>query len=135
VVIVADSSAWIELFRDTGSPAANTLERRLDDGSTIAVTEVIAMELLAGTGSARAWTALREHLLAFPVLRLRGLVGYERAAELFRRCRLGGETVRKLTDCLVAVPVIEAGATLLTADRDFEVLARHTPLRLEPLDA
>jgi predicted nucleic acid-binding protein len=38
-----------------------------------------------------------------------------------------------MTDCLVAVPTIEAGATLLHADRDFDALARHTPLRLEPV--
>jgi hypothetical protein len=31
------------------------------------------------------------------------------------------------------VPVIEAGATLLHNDADFEVLARHSPLRLEPV--
>ena len=32
-----------------------------------------------------------------------------------------------------AVPAIRADATLLHADRDFETLARHTPLRLEPV--
>jgi len=40
---------------------------------------------------------------------------------------------RETPDCLVAVPAIEAGATVLAADRDFEILARHTPLRLEPI--
>jgi predicted nucleic acid-binding protein len=42
-------------------------------------------------------------------------------------------TVRFLTDCLVAVPAIRAGATLLHADRDFDHLARISELCIEPL--
>jgi predicted nucleic acid-binding protein len=68
------------------------------------------------------------------MLPLSGLRDFEHAAALYRSCRTAGETVRKLSDCLVAVPTIRAGATLLHADRDFDVLARHTPLRLEPLE-
>ena len=42
---------------------------------------------------------------------------------LYRRCRAGGETVRKLSDCLIAAVALRHGA-------DFEVIARHTPLRV-----
>ena len=38
------------------------------------------------------------------------------------------------TVSLVAVPAILAGAPVLHADRDFDVLARHTPLEVVPLD-
>jgi predicted nucleic acid-binding protein len=131
-VIVADSSAWIELFRKSGSPVHHRFRALLEGGADLAVTEVVVMELLAGARSESADT-IRTHLVAFPLLTLRGLDGFERAAELFRTCRDAGETIRRTIDCLVAVPVIEAAATLLTADRDFEILARHTPLRLEPV--
>lgn len=57
----------------------------------------------------------------------------EAAAELYRRCRLAGRTVRKMTDCLIAVSTISAGATLLHRDADFDTLAAHTPLRPQPL--
>ncbi len=50
-----------------------------------------------------------------------------------RACRSGGETIRKMADCLVAVPVIEAGASLLHHDGDFDALARHSALRVEPV--
>jgi hypothetical protein len=33
------------------------------------------------------------------------------------------------------MPAIDADATVLAADRDFEVLARHTSLRLEAVAA
>jgi predicted nucleic acid-binding protein len=132
-VIVVDSSAWIELVRGSGSPISERLSELLRERADLAITEVVMMEVLAGARSRAHARQLRGRLLAFPVLRLRGLIDYEAAAELYRLCRAAGETIRKLTDCLIAIPTIEAGATLLQSDRDFDILARHTPLRLEPV--
>jgi predicted nucleic acid-binding protein len=134
-LVVVDTSAWVELFRNTGSPVALRLEGLLRARAEIAVTEMIVFELLAGTRGEVELQALRARLAALPMLVLAGLADFEAAAALYRACRRGGETVRVLADCLVAVPVIRAGATLLAADRDFEALARHSPLRLEPVAA
>jgi predicted nucleic acid-binding protein len=38
--------------------------------------------------------------------------------------------VRRLIDCLIAATAIAADVPVLHADEDFDVLARHTPLRL-----
>jgi predicted nucleic acid-binding protein len=132
-VIAVDTSAWIEFLRGTGSPVHFTLSSLIREGARLAVTEVVVAELLAGARSGHDAGELRARLLSLRILRLRGLPGYEAAAELYRACRAAGDTLRGITDCLVAVPVIEAGATLLQLDRDFEILARHTRLRLEPL--
>ena len=130
-LIVVDSSAWIEYQRATGSLVHRALRRLLLERARIAVTEVIVMEVLAGTIRPREAIAIG----GFEVLPLRGLADFEHAAALYRTCRAAGDAIRELTDCLIAVPTIRAGATLLHADRDFDVLARHTPLRLEPLVA
>jgi hypothetical protein len=50
---------------------------------------------------------------------------------MYRICRRNGETVRKLIDCLIASITIRTGLSILHADADFEVLARHTDLRYE----
>ncbi len=55
---------------------------------------------------------------------------YEDAADLYRACRRAGETVRTLTDCLVAALAIRTGAAVLHADEDFAAIARHTALGL-----
>lgn len=93
------------------------------------------MELLAGARSQTEQRELRERLVSLPLLRLEGLDAYEAAAALYRACRSAGETPRQLADCLVAVPVIEAGADLLHADADFDLIARHTELRIHPASA
>jgi hypothetical protein len=131
-VILVDTSAWVELLRDTGHPAHVTLTRHLEDRRSIAIAEPIIMELLAGTRSRREHDRMRSRLLGFPLLRLHGLPDFERAAEIYRICRAKGGTVRKLIDCLIAVLAIRERATLLHNDRDFDTIARYTALRLEP---
>lgn len=85
------------------------------------------MEILAG---ARDPAKTQRFLRGFTMLRLHGLADFEQAARLYRMCREAGETIRKLSDCLVAVPAMRAGAHVLHADRDFDAIARHSPLEV-----
>lgn len=132
-MIVVDTSAWVELLRATGSAVHHTLRSFVAAQAELAVTEMVVCELLAGARDERHREELAEDLLAYPVLPLGGLAGFEAAARLWYDARRRGVTPRVLADCLVAVPVIEAGATLLHADRDFDLLARMSDLRIEPV--
>ncbi len=132
-MIVADTSAWIEFLRGTAHPVATALTTLLEREADVAITEVIAMELLAGARAGEPARSLRGQLLAFPVLRLEGLADFEEAAGIYRECRDAGEMlVGSLSDCLIAVPTIRAGAQLLHNDRDFAAIARHSRLKLHP---
>lgn len=129
-MIVVDTSAWVELLRGTGSPVHRRLGAALRAREDVCVTEVVVAEILAGARNERQADELRNTLLGFTLLPLRGLEGFERAAALYRSCRAAGETLRSIGDCLVAAPAIEAGIPVLHADRDFATLARHTPLEV-----
>lgn len=131
-MIVVDTSAWIELLRRTHSPVDRRLTALLHADADLAVTEVVVMEVLAGARTEQHRDELRSRLAAYPVLSLRGLRGFEQAADLYRTARRHGVTVRALADCLVAVPCMAAGASLLHADRDFDELARVSDLVVEP---
>jgi predicted nucleic acid-binding protein len=133
-VIVPDSSVWIEFFRATGSPMHLTARRIIEEGTEIGTTEVVVMEVLAGARNERDLRRLRSVFVHLPILQLEGLVDFEEGAALFRTCRRAGETIRKLTDCLIAAPVIRADAELLHNDADFDAIARHSDLRIHPLD-
>lgn len=130
-MILVDTSAWIELIRTTGHPAHVTLRHHLQRHAPIATSEPVIMELLAGVATAAERSKLRARLMALPRLTVRGLADFEAAADLYRACRSRGATVRKLVDCLIAAVAIRERATLLHNDRDFDVLARHTRLRIE----
>jgi predicted nucleic acid-binding protein len=128
LVIVVATSAWVETLRATASPVDNALSGLLAAGADLAVTEVVVLELLAGAGSERRRRLIRDRLLAFPVLGLDGLRGYEGAADLWRTCRSAGESGVGLAHCLVALPAIAAGAPVLHHDPAFTALAATTAL-------
>jgi len=126
-MIMVDTSAWIEFLRDTGSSACEQVEKALDD--EIAISDPIRMEVLAGARNEQHLTQLRGLLARCTQVQAQS-IDYENAAILYRRCRTKGETVRKLVDCLIAAIAIRQNLPLLHQDVDFEVLERHTDLRL-----
>jgi predicted nucleic acid-binding protein len=129
-VILADTSAWVEFLRGTGSAAQRRLGAALREGSDLACTDVVVMEVLGGARDAPHGNRLRRLLYGQEFLAVEGPSDYESAAGLYRSCRAGGETPRGFTDCLIAAVAIRNDAEVLSADTDFAVIARHTPLRL-----
>ena len=127
-MILIDTSAWIEFLRDTGSSVCERVDELLD--TELATCHPVRMEVLAGARDERHLDRLRR-LLARATLIGTEPGDYEAAAALYRTCRAGGDTVRRLIDCLIAATAIRADLALLHADADFERLARHTPLRLD----
>lgn len=125
-MILIDTSAWIEFLRDTGSRTAGTVEQLLSDD--LATCGVVRMELLAGARDEAHLLQLRRLLAMATDLRIMA-EDYETAAALYRRCRINGETVRRLTDCLIAAIAIRNDTPLLHRDQDFSALARATALR------
>lgn len=124
-MILIDTSAWIEFLRDTDSPACRRVDELLD--SAIATCHPICMEVLAGARDEQHLDGLRRLLARATILPTDDL-DYEGAAALYRTCRRGGDTVRRLMDCLIATIAIRADVPVLHADRDFDTLARHTDL-------
>jgi predicted nucleic acid-binding protein len=64
-----------------------------------------------------------------------GSEDYETAAALYRTCRRGGDTVRKLIDCLIGAVALREGVPILHADADFDALARQARVRIHPTSA
>lgn len=106
------------------------LRELIQRDQNVAITEVILMELLAGARSGPAVRDLRARLLSFRLLPLEGLADFEEAALIYRACRDAGETLSSLSDCLIVVPVVRAGASLLHNDGEFNVIARHSALKI-----
>jgi predicted nucleic acid-binding protein len=127
-MILIDTSAWIEFLRDTGNAVCDHVDRLL--AAEIATCDPIRMEVLAGARSDEHLRDLRGLLARASTIPTEP-TDYEDAAALYRTCRRGGETVRKLIDCLIAAVAINADVPVLHADHDFDVLARHTRLRVE----
>jgi predicted nucleic acid-binding protein len=127
-VILVDTSAWVEFLRGTGSGTCDRVDQLL--AADIATCDPIRMEVLAGARDDGHLTNLRRLLSRATVLPT-GPTDYEDAAALYRTCRRGGTTVRKLIDCLIASVAIRYDVPVLHADADFAALADHTPLTVD----
>jgi predicted nucleic acid-binding protein len=129
-VILADTSAWVEFLRRTGSPVDECIDQLLGEQGALCTTDVVVMEVLAGARDASHREQLRGLLAVCEFTPVEGLRDYEYAADLYRTCRAAGETIRALTDCLIAAVAIRTGNAILHTDSDFDALARHGPLQL-----
>jgi predicted nucleic acid-binding protein len=129
-VIVVDTSVWIDVLNDRGSPQALRCIELIRGGEPVALTDIVFTEILRGLRSEREASLVERHLRAFPILHLDGLGDFALAAALYRRARRAGVTIRKTLDCLIAAPCVRTGAPILHADADFDQLAKCTPLRV-----
>jgi predicted nucleic acid-binding protein len=126
-LILVDTSAWIEFLRDTRSPVAKAVDELI--GGDLASTDMIRMELLCGARDESHLQDLRR-LAASTTCFPTEPPDYDQAALLYRRCRESGETIRSLTDCLIAAVAVRWDLPVLQKDRDFEVLAAVAGVRL-----
>jgi predicted nucleic acid-binding protein len=117
-MILADTSAWVEYDRATGSAVHRRVVELITADVDLAVTEPVIMEVLAGARSQRRELDLRRLLLRFPLLRFDAASDFDSAARIYRRCRAAGITPRGMVDCMIAAVAWRHGAALLAQDVD-----------------
>jgi predicted nucleic acid-binding protein len=130
-VILADTSAWVEYDRATGSPAHRRLARLIEADGPVAVTEPVVMEVLAGARNEQREADLRRLLGRFDLLGFDAVTDFDGAARIYRRCRTVGVTPRGLLDCMIAAVAARAGASLLAHDVDMDRVARVIEIELD----
>jgi predicted nucleic acid-binding protein len=123
-VILADTSAWVEYDRATGSRVDQRLEELIRGDGPLAVTEPVIMEVVAGARTDEREADLRRLLLRFALLGFDAAVDFDAAVRIYRRCRRAGITPRGMVDCMIASVAHRHSATLLTADADLSRAAR-----------
>ncbi len=129
-MILVDATAWIEFLRATGSPADVRLRELVEADERLAVTDLVVMKVLAGARDDAHAEQLRRMLARCEYLPVHAPGDFERAAELYRRCRDEGAEVRRLPECVIAIVAMRCGAALLHADSDFDAIARCAPLAI-----
>ena len=128
-LILADTSAWVEYLRGTGSPENDRMRSLMTTGDLL-VTEPVLLEVLAGARDDRDWRRLRRLLGTCDFAKVDAPRDWVDAAALHRRVRLAGRTIASMLDCLVAVVALRVDAAVLHKDADFDAIARQAPLRI-----
>jgi predicted nucleic acid-binding protein len=131
-VILADTSAWVEYDRATGSPVDRRLTELIETDGQVAVTEPVVMEVLAAARDDEREAQLRRLLLRFELLNFDSVVDFDGAMRIYRRCRAAGITPRGLLDCMIAAVAWRRDAALLSHDADLDRVAGVIGIAVDP---
>jgi len=121
-MVLVDTSSWIHLLRPNGDPIVrDRVERALTEGLAC-WCPMVRLELWNGAGGEREKRVLRDLERAVPELPIDEHV-WTTACDLARKSRTAGFTV-PAPDLLMAAWARHHGASLETADRDFDPISR-----------
>lgn len=130
-MILADTSAWIEYDRATGSPVDERVTALISKDHPIVVTEPVIMEVVAGARTEAHADQLRRLLLRGGLLPFDSPTDFDAAALIYRRCRQAGITPRGMIDCMIAAVAWRHGAKLLCRDVDLQRVATVIGIELD----
>ncbi len=122
-MILADTSAWVEYDRATGSAVDQRMTELIGGAGPLAVTEPVVMEVASGARDDAREASLRRLLLRFHLLRFDAAIDFDGATRVNRSCRRAGVTPRGMVDCMIAAVALRSGATLLARDADMNRIA------------
>jgi len=128
-MVLVDTSAWIfALKKNPLLPLKEKIDLLLREGLILAFG-MIKLELLGGTKSEKEFSRLKSRLDALDEIPADQSL-WDKASELAFMLHKRGITV-PYTDILIASAALYSKTTLLHADVHFNLIAKHTELRVE----
>jgi len=136
--ILVDTSVWADFFNGHRSRQTDALADFIDRESEIATCGVVLAEFFQGLKKSAAVARLLPYFLELTNIAPREVQTYLDAADLYRRLRQRGISVRSTIDCLIVCLAAENECLLLAKDRDIQLIlessltvARPAPLPLD----
>jgi predicted nucleic acid-binding protein len=130
-MILADTSAWVEYDRATGSPVDQRMSELIATDGPLAISEPVVMEVMSGARNEERETELRRLLLRFQLLGFDVAADFDAAARIYHQCRRVGVTPRGLIDCMIASVASRNTAALLAHDADLVRVAQVVGIDLD----
>lgn len=128
VLILVDSSVWIDYFNGIDSPETKMLDKTLGV-EPIAIGDLILAEVLQGFRNDEDYKLAKNVFNDIAVFELLGKKMALKSADNFRSLRKRGITIRKTADVIIATFCIENKLPLLFSDKDFKPLVKHLGLQ------
>jgi predicted nucleic acid-binding protein len=131
VNVLVDTSVWsLALRRDApqGIKETQILSRCLQRQDVLYTTGIIVQEILQGFRGPKQRDRILERFSSLPLI-VPDLTDHINAASLQTNCRQKGIQIGTI-DALLAQLALGHDLEMLTADRDFILMARHVPLRI-----
>jgi len=129
MLCVVDTSVWVDFFNGRRTDKTKLLQFIIEKNIDLAYTGVILTEVLMGFRQEKNLQTAKD-LFGKLIYLDTGLTTYAYAAEIYRKARKRGVTIRSTIDCLISATVIQNKAYLLENDRDFVNISKFSDLKL-----
>jgi len=124
--IIFDTSVWIDFFNGIENQHVALLTDYITNDYPVFICPVIIQEVLQGIRSDKQFSEVKESLLALVILKEDPVIAGIGAADLYRKLRKKGITVRKSNDCLIAWYALKNSMRILHKDRDFDIILTNS---------
>jgi hypothetical protein len=128
MMILVDTTVWIDFFAARSLPHVVALETIIKRRKNICICGIILAEVLQGIRQDTAFRKTRDLFNTLILLPMPYTV-FLRSADIYRKLRKIGTTIRKPLDCMIASVAIENDIPLLHNDRDFQPIEKHCGLK------
>jgi predicted nucleic acid-binding protein len=129
--VLIDTSVWSEALRrkEKSINSSETIVRRIiDNNDEIVLIGIILQEILSGISNQKLFAEIKNILNDFSYLEIIKN-DYIHAAELRNKCKQKGITASSI-DFLIASVAIRNKLILVTYDKDFINISKHTELKI-----
>ncbi len=129
MIILVDTTVWIDFFAARSLPHVAILEDLIEYREDICTCGIILTEVLQGIRKDTEFKKTRDlfkTLICFPM----PYTVFLRSAEIYRKLRKKGITIRKPLDCMIASTAIENDIPLLHNDKDFQPIEKYCGLKV-----
>ena len=128
MMVLVDTTVWIDFFAARSSSHVAALENLIINRKDICICGIVLTEVLQGIRKDSEFKKTKDlfnNLLFLPM----PYPVFLNAAEIYRRLRRKGITIRKSVDCMIASVAIENDIPLLHNDKDFKSIEEHCGLK------
>lgn len=128
-MILVDTSVWVDFFAGRNLVHVAKLEQLVLDNEDLALCGIVLTEILQGIADDGTYRRVRRYLTPLVMLPITEVV-FVKAADIYRKLRKKGITIRKSNDCIIAATVLEHHCRLLHLDKDFAAIEKYFPLKV-----
>jgi hypothetical protein len=129
MMVLVDSTVWIDFFSSRSSPHVNALEILIEERNDICICGVILTEVLQGIQNDLEYKKTKDLFNNLIFLPMPNQV-FIHSAKIYRSLRKKGITIRNTVDCMIAAVAIENKIPLLHNDKDFIPIEKHCGLEV-----
>lgn len=129
MMVLVDTTVWIDFFAGQTLTHIETFESLLEQEEDICICGIILTEVLQGIRKETEFQKTKNLFNSLIFLPM-SYSTFLQSAEIYRKLRQKGITIRKSIDCMIASVALENNISLLHNDKDFLPIERYCKLKV-----